>query len=851
MMPFRFTRILLLICAIFSTYSITAQEIKKGNTYTIAGIEVVGLKSFNEQTVVTTTGLRIGQEITIPGEELADVEKKLWGYDLFNKIDIYAAEDEENPSQIYLQIRLTERPAVSQFKIVGIKERKQDEILKDIELKAGKKVTQSYIANTKNYLLNKYKKQGFANVKVNISTKPDTAQVNSVKMLINVDKGEKVKVSDINFIGNEQLSSKKLRSAMKNTKQKSFFRFWKKSKYIPEDYDTDLVSVVDKYKENGYRDARILSDTVIYNDDNTLTLNLNVEEGDKYYFGDINFVGNTVYSDETLHKVLGINKGDTYNGVLLKERIADVTDPDADDITNLYQNSGYLFSTVNPVEISAKNDTIDFEIRIIEGKPAYFDRIMVSGNDRTNDHVIYRELRTRPGDLYQKTNVVRTVRELSQLGFFDPEQISPEIKNANPNAGTVDVEYKVVEKGSSQVQLQGGYGGGGFIGTLGLSFANFSLRNILNKEAYKPLPMGDGQSLSLRLQASKYYQTYSFSFSEPWFGGKEPRQFSVSFNHTQQYRYNYYTQDVDKSQRFLISGVSVGLSKRLKVPDDYFYFSQALSFQHYNLKNYNSYLFTFGDGYSNSLAYTIGLSRKSSGPNPIFPMTGSDFSVSAKLSLPYSLFDGRDYSALAEERDELADSTDDNDVDRVSEIDQMRFDWLEFYKVKFSGYWYTNLIDKLVLKSGGEFGFLGSYNSDRGVIPFERFFVGGDGMANYTLDGRENVQLRGYQNQSLSTSSTDEGSVIYNKFSLELRYPITLKQQASIYGLTFLEGGAAFNNFRDFNPFQLKRSAGVGLRIFMPAFGLLGIDFGYGFDSVDGTNQPSGWQTHFVIGQQF
>ncbi len=844
MMPFKYLSTALLLCFFTLFHNVSsAQDIQKGETYTIAGISVKGLKSFNEQTVITTTGLHVGQEITIPSQELSDVQKKLWNYDLFDDIKIYKAVE---GNKVYLEFRLKERPSISDFKITGIKERKQKDIIKDIELKKGKKVTQSYIANTKNFLLNKYKDDGYSNVKVNITTRPDTTEVNSVRMLINVDKGNKVKVKNINIIGNDKISSDKLRAAMKNTKQRSFFRFWKKSKYIPEDYETDLTSLVDKYKESGYRDARILSDSVSYNEDNTLTVDIKVQEGDKYYFGDIDFVGNSVYTDEYLHQVLGIKKGDTYNGVLLKERIADNTNPDADDITNLYQNNGYLFSTINPVEISAKNDTINFEIRIIEGKPAYFDHITVSGNDRTNDHVVYRELRTRPGDLYQKSQIVRTIRELSQLGFFDPEQINPEIKNADPNSGTVDVEYQVVEKGSSQVQLQGGYGGGGFIGTLGLSFQNFSIRNIFNKEAYKPLPMGDGQSLSLRLQASKFYQTYSFSFAEPWFGGKEPRSFSVSFNHTQQFMYDSYSGDVDKSRKFLISGVSVGLSKRLKKPDDYFRLSQAISFQHYNLKNYNTSLFTFGDGYSNSLAYTIGLSRNSSGPSPIFPRGGSDFSVSAKLTLPYSLFDNRDYKALKEERDELEASGD--DADRISEIDQIRYDWLEFYKIKFSSNWYTSLPAKFVLRTGAEFGFLGSYNSDRGIVPFERFFVGGDGMANYTLDGRENVQMRGYQNQSLS--STD-GSVIYNKFSLELRYPITLAQQASIYGLTFVEGGTAFDNFQEFNPFKLKRSAGVGLRIFMPAFGLLGIDFGYGFDSVDGTNEPSGWQTHFVIGQQF
>ena len=436
---------------------------------------------------------------------------------------------------------------------------------------------------------------------------------------------------------------------------------------------------------------------------------------------------------------------------------------------------------------------------------------------------------------------------MSQLGFFDAQQITPDFKNMNPNDGTVDIEYSVVERGSSQIELQGGYGGGGFIGTLGLSFNNFSIKNIFNGEAYQPVPMGDGQSLALRLQASRFFRTYSFSFMEPWLNGKRPMQFSTSLSHTQQFLYNPITRDADRNRRFDITGVSVGLSKRLRAPDDYFMLSQALSFQHYNLKNYNTGLFTFGDGESNNLSYTIGLSRSDTFNDPIYPIGGSSFSVSAKFSLPYSLFNNVDYKALADERAEL-DPSNPDDYQRISDIDQERFRWLEFYKIKFKGDWYTSIVDKLVVKSGFEFGFLGAYNQDRGVIPFERFYLGGDGLGNFSLDGREVIQLRGYPNQSLS--DVDGGS-IYNKFSLELRYPITLGEQAKIYGLSFLEGGASFNDFSDYTPFTLQRSAGFGLRIFMPAFGLLGIDFGHGFDPIPGTFEKNGWETHFIIGQQF
>lgn len=445
---------------------------------------------------------------------------------------------------------------------------------------------------------------------------------------------------------------------------------------------------------------------------------------------------------------------------------------------------------------------------------------------------------------------------MGQLGYFDAEQLKPEFKNLDPNNGTLDIEYSVVEKGSSQIELQGGYGGGGFVGTLGLSFNNFSIRNIFNKEAWKPLPMGDGQRLSLRAQASTFYQTYSVSVVEPWLGGKKPVQLSTSFSHTIQYLYNFQTRERDKDRRFLITGGSVGIAKRLRWPDDYFQLSHALSFQHYNLKNYNTGLFTFGDGYSNNLAYTIGIGRNSTDINPIYPRNGSDFLLSAKLTVPYSAFNGVDYKGLAAERNQLEDLLSSNPTDgetvdaqeRISEIDQQRFNWLEYYKIKFQGTWYTSIVGNLVLRPRAEFGFLGAYNNDRGIPPFERFFVGGDGLGSFSLDGREVIQLRGYPNQSLSSN---DGNTIYNKFSLELRYPVTLKQLASIYVLTFIEGGGAYDGFRDYNPFNLKRSAGAGIRIFMPAFGLLGIDFGYGFDPILGGTEKNGWETHFIIGQQF
>jgi len=835
---------LILCIVLFGFNQANAQEnaYNKGKFYELGEINVTGVKSFSPQTVVAYTGLKKGQRIQIPGEEISATINKLWKLELFSDIEFFITNIDGEVADLELYIQ--ELPTLSDYTIKGIKKGKIETIVKDTDIKKGKKLSKNFLSTTKNYIENKYKKEGFLNTKVTIDTKADTTAVNNQKMLVSVDRGDRVKVRSITFKGNEVYKSKKLRKKIKNTRLEFPGRFWKRSKYIEADYEEDLKKLLDFYKEKGYRDARILSDSINI-DDNKIDVVINVQEGDKYYFGDVDFIGNSVYSDAQLRRVLGIKSGDTYNGVLLRKRIADQTKPDGEDLTNLYQNNGYLFSSINPVEVSAANDTINFEIRITEGKPAYFNRISVRGNDRTNDHVIYREIRTRPGELYSKDKVVRSVRELGQLGFFDPEQISPDFKDVDPNAGTVDIEYGLVEKGASQIELQGGYGGGGFIGTLGLSFNNFSMRNIFNKKEYKPVPMGDGQQLALRLQASRFFETYSFSFSEPWLGGEQPVRFSTSISQTTQYRYNYMTGLADKSQYFKIRGINFGLAKRLQVPDDYFTLSQTIGYQYFDLNNYYTGLFTFGDGVSNNLFYAIALSRNNTYTNPIFPVGGSSFTIGAKLTFPYSLVNNMDYGNLKN----LAAYQDANGNPDQAKIDQERFKWLEYYKLNFEGTWYTRIIDKLILRTHAEFGFLGAYNPDRGNIPFERYFLGGDGLQQYAMDGRETIALRGYENQSLSSR---DGSTVYNKFSLELRYPITLKPSASIYALSFLEAGNGYDNFRAFNPFDSKRSAGFGVRIFMPAFGLLGIDFGYGFDSeVPNDLNPNGWETHFIIGQQF
>ncbi|SNR70884.1 outer membrane protein assembly factor BamA [Lutibacter flavus] len=796
----------------------------KDSSYELGGITVKGLKKFEEQTVKVFSGLKDGQEIKLPGDKLTSAIKKLYETKQFSNVEVYIAKIDGNV--VYLEIEVEELPQLNKITIQGVKESKAKELQKDAELKKGAMVTDNLIVTTTNYFKKKYQEKGFLKTKVTLDTKADTSDVNIVNMLIHIDKGEKVKIKNITFDGNEAFSDKKLRKAMKNTKKSMFGRFWKGSKYIDADFKEDLEKIITTYSEQGHRDARIIDHSMTWNDDNTLNLNLKVEEGKKYIFGDIKFIGNSKYTDEQLQRILRIEKGDTYNGKVLKERVTGDGSPDSEDISTVYQNNGYLFSRVLPVETRINNDSIDVEIRIYEDQQTKIRKVTVNGNDRTNDHVVYREIATKPGYLYSKSDIIRTIREIGQLGFFDAEAITPDI-NPNYTDKTVDIDYTVAEKGSSQIELQGGYGGGSFIGTLGLSFNNFSTRNIFNKKAYRPLPMGDGQTLSLRLQKSRYYTTSSFSFTEPWLGGKKPRSLSFSVYNSKQFRYDYFSNKVDKSQRLNIVGATIGLGQRLQWPDNYFTLSQSISYQLYDLKDYPISTFSFSTGQSNNLAYNITLGRSSAGPNPIFPKSGSDFSIGAKITFPYSLVNNKDYSTLE---------------------DQEKYRWLEYYKASFKGKWYTALTKDVVLMTNAEFGILGNYNKKLGDSPFERFFVGGDGMASYQLDGRETIALRGYENGRISSIA---GGTIYNKFQMEVRYPITLKPSASIYALGFLEAGNSYDGFSNFNPFQLKRSAGMGLRIFMPAFGLLGIDFAHGFDPLPGGIEKSGWQTHFIIGQQF
>ncbi len=802
---------------------------RKVDLYVLGGISVKGNHQFSDQSITVFSELVVGQQIKIPGDKLTSAIKKLWNSKLFSNVDVYVAKIDGKT--IYLEFEVQELSKLSSVTFEGVKKNKASDLQEDTEFRKGAMLTENLITTTKNYIKKKYIDKGYLKTKVTINTKIDTTGNNVEKAMVLIDKGEKIKIKKLRFHGNTALKNKRLKKLLKKTKQKNISHIFKPSRYREKEYGDDLERLIEKYHEKGYRDIQVLKDSISWNDDNTINLDITVNEGNRYYFGDIKFLGNTVYTDAQLLEFLRLGTGDIYNGKLLNERVKGDGSPDSQDISNTYLNNGYLFSTVIPVETNVKNDTIDIEIRIREDEPAHIRKVTLIGNDVTNDYVIMREIRTLPGSLFSRSDIIRTIREVGQLPFIDPENIVPDVK-PNYNDKTVDLEYSIAEKGASQIELQGGFGGSSFVGTLGLSFSNFSVKNIFKGKEYRPVPRGDGQSVSLRAQASRFSSTYSLSFTEPWLGGKRPRSLSFSLFSSSQFRFDFVNRNVDRDQKLNIIGATIGISQRLKWPDDFFTLSTVLSYQRFSLENFFLGTFGFNNGISNNLSLAVNFGRSSAGPNPIFPTSGSQFNIGAKVTPPYSLFNDKDYKNLPEEE---------------------RFKLLEFYKLNFSGKWYTTITGKpghqLVLLSNAEFGFLGTYNNDLGISPFERFYVGGDGLSTGQFDGRQTIGLRGYENNSLSSNS---GGTVYNKFSFELRYPLTLKPSASIYALAFIEGANSFDGFNNFNPFDLKRSAGFGIRIFMPAFGLLGIDFGHGFDDdliIPG--EKSGWKPHFIIGQQF
>jgi outer membrane protein insertion porin family len=833
--------------------------------YEIGGITVSGIEYLDHNVLVMISGLSVGQKIKIPSDKIREAINNLWKQGLFEHVSITATDVQEN--LIFLNIDLRERPRMSKYSFKGVTKSESDNLKDEIKINAGDVVTENLITTARYRIVNYFTKKGFLDTEVEVEQIIDTVRLNNVILNFNIDKKERVKIYQIEITGNQELSNEQALRALKNTKEMGVFRplddiellIWdvtkaalllqfdtlytkatqyfnqnlklrvfKSSKYIETDFEEDKRNLIDKYHSLGYRDAVIVKDSTYRNPNGTISIVIEVDEGPQYYFGNIVWVGNTKYTDVYLSSVLRINKGDTYNKDLLNTNLS--FNPAGIDVSSLYLDDGYLFFQAVPIEVRAENDTIDLEIRIREGKQARVSKVLVKGNTKTNDNVVIRELRSRPGQLFNRSNIIRTTRELAQLRYFNAETIRPDVQ---PNAvdGTVDVIYEVEETSSDQVELSGGWGYGRIIGTLGLSFNNFSLKNVFKKDAWKPIPSGDGQKLSVRLQSyGSGYISYSLSFTEPWLGGRKPNAFSVSYFHS--LYSNGQPRNSPLRSSFTIDGITFGLGKRLEWPDDYFTLYQAVTFQVYNLKNY-AQVFSFGGGTGqyNNINYNIVFARNSI-DFPIFPRSGSEVSLSLAVTPPYSAFSTKDYSTMSVED---------------------KYKWIEYHKWKIKANFFTNPIANLVLSFRNQLGFLGAYNPEIGVTPFERFYLGGDGMSGYNnLDGRELIGMRGYGNETITPlyyQNRNLGGAIYSKYTFELRYPLSLNPSATIYGLTFLEAGNAWANFASFNPFKVYRSAGFGLRVFLPMFGILGLDWGYGFDEVPGLPNANGGQFHFSINQ--
>jgi len=799
---------------------------KSPQEYEIGPIRIVGADNFDHQGIKLIAGLRQGQKITLPSDQITKAIRKLWEEGLFSNVSIYA--EKEISGIVYLVIELAPRPKLSRFKFIGVNKREADKVREEISLFSGKTITENLVFQTKSKIMGYFREKGHFSAQVAINRVKDTLMNNAEIFIITIEKGKKIGIEKLIISGNESVPTWKLKLAMKDTKQKSILRIFKRSKFTESTYEKDKLALLGKFNASGLRDAAISFDTVYQLDNKNIVIQINISEGDKYFFGDVEWVGNTKYRSSFLDTVLGIKRGDIFNKTLLDQRL--MGSGDGRDISSLYMDRGYLFFQVIPVESNVSNNFINYQVRIIEGKEARIGQITIRGNAKTNDFVIMREIRTRPGDLFNKQDIMRTQRELSQLGFFNEQgfQVNPMPDPAN---GTVDIEYVVEEKSSDQIELSGGYGGAGpttsgrIIGTLGLTFNNFSTKKFFKKEAWSPLPGGDGQKLSIRAQSNgRYYQGYNFSFTEPWLGGKKPNSLSFWVNNTA-LSSNGLLRSNPAYTGLSITGTGFGLQRRKKWPDDYFTAYYELSYQYYDVvKDYRFPLFP--KGYANDIALKYVLQR-SSVSAPIYPQSGSQFTLTAKATVPYSAFGPeKDYSSMSP-----AD----------------RYHYLEYYRFKFTGEWFVPLTadKKLILMPRFGFGYIGSYNKSKGITPFDRYSLGGSGLSGTNqLGGREIIALRGYEDQYLSSTG---GDPIIAKYTLELRYPISLNPQATFYAMTFLEAGNTFPSFAKFNPFNVKRTAGIGIRVFLPMFGMLGLDYGLGFDKLDIWSNGFGKSTDISI----
>lgn len=812
--------------------------------YTIVSIEVKGNKYIDKNIVIFNSNLSFNQVIKIPGTEISAAIDNLWKQGYFSKVAIYAKKIEGN--KLYLIIEVAERPRLEKFSLRGIGRAEAKSLREELTIKSGMIINEDLLNRVKREIKDHYYKKGYYSVDINIAQVKSDSMPNQEVLKIAIDKGKKIKVLDIEFVGNNDIEDAELRRVLRKTKRKRHkINFLKSSKFVESVYKEEIKSIVTKYNSKGYRDASITFDSVVRVGSNRVAIKVGINEGRKYYFRHITFTGNNKFSSEQLTNVLGIKPGDVYDQTILEERV--YFSPSGTDISSLYMDDGYLFFGVTPVEVKVENDSIDIEIRIIERTQATVNKIIIKGNTKTSDHVVLREIRTKPGQKFSRSDIQRSIRELSQLGYFDPQAMGVN-PIPNPAAGTVDIEYTVSEKANDQIELSGGWGGnnrnningqaygfGGLVGTLGLTLNNFSTRKLFHPSQWNPLPSGDGQRLSLRAQSNGlYYQSYNFSFTEPWFGGKKPNSFTTSFYKTVQ-SFDARQRNDPAKQFIKIAGASVSLGKRLKWPDDFFSVFYSLSFQQYNLQNANgAFGLLLNTGRSNNLEFKYVLTR-SSVNEPIFPASGSTYTLSIAATPPISSFSGINYATAS-----------------VNE----KFKWIEYHKWKFDAENYTKVFGKFVVASKLRFGYLGYYNKSIGLSPFERFMVGGSGLNSFGQIGTEIISMRGYPDRTITQNAvgnSNSGAAIFNKFTCELRFPVTNSPSASIYLQAFFEAGNAWVSSRYFNPFEVKRSAGAGVRLFLPMFGLLGLDYAYGFDwktlSPGLTTKPG--QFHFFIGQQF
>lgn len=796
--------------------------------YEIAGIVVSGTDYLDKNVIILSSGLAVGDKIFVPGEAITKAIKNLWDLNLFSDISISA--EKVVGKSIFLSINVEERPRLTKFSFKGVKKSDADDIREKIRLNRGKIVTDNLIITSKNTIKEFYVDNGYLDVEVNVTQTVDTAAQNGVILVFKVDKKKKVKIERIIFEGNKNMESGKLKRTMKETKEKRWYNIFKASKYIESNYEDDKQKIIAKYNAKGFRDAHIESDTIYKSNPGLISIRIKINEGPKYYFRNITWIGNSKHTTTELNTLLGIKRGDIYSQAVLDARL--YMSQDSRDVTSLYMDDGYLFFQIQPTEVLVENDSIDIEMRIYEGKQATINKVTVVGNTKTNDKVIIREIYTKPGQLFSRADIIRTQRELAQLRYFNPEKLGVNPK-PNPADGTVDIEYVVEEQASDQLELSGGWGAGRLIGTLGVSFNNFSAKNMFKPSAWRPVPAGDGQALSVRAQTTgRYYTSFSASFTEPWLGGKKPNSFSTTVYHNRQNQTGLKSNDPLR-QTLFITGVSFGLGKRLKKPDDYFTLFQEINIANYQLRNFRG-TFTFSDGKALNASYKIAVSRNSINGGTTYPRSGSQVTTSIQFTPPYSKF-----------RDAALNTTD----YYTRETDQLRL--VEYYKYKFTTSWYMPLdkANKLVLMAKLGFAYLGSYNKSLGFSPFERFYLGGSGLTGFALDGREIIALRGYMDQSVG-NALGTGSVVVNKYSVEVRYPLSLNPSATIYILGFADAGNAWTNYKKYSPFDVVRGAGAGVRVFLPMFGLLGLDYGWGFDKVDNrANNGNGkGQFHFTIG---